>query len=223
MRKMNEARRKWEDRHCSNSPFRMTYGSSSSIGFESCEGSPMSTGRGYGLRAMIAKGDQYNAMQKPLNLTNKQSSFCKKNVSAGKVSNSSGFNNSPAQQSTLLSSNSAESLSPRQCSVEDEIHEGFGGDSLGDEKKSIFMEGVCFLKTKTDRFKEHWAVLNGNEIYCYRNAQDTKSRVMHCLAGTFAKDIPEEVCPDTQRKLYPVKIVLPPNKSRILYFDSHQV
>lgn len=57
MRKMNEARRKWEDRHASNSPFRMTYGSSSSIGFDSVEGSPMSTGRGYGLRAMIAKGD----------------------------------------------------------------------------------------------------------------------------------------------------------------------
>lgn len=85
------------------------------------------------------------------------------------------------------------------------------------------MEGVCFLKTKTDRFKEHWAVLNGNEIYCYRNAQDTKSRVMHCLAGTFAKDIPEEMCPDTRRTLYPVKIVLPPNKSRILYFESRQV
>lgn len=99
MRKMNEARRKWEDRHCSNSPFRMTYGSSSSIGFDSCEGSPMSTGRGYGLRAIIAKGDQYNATQKPLNLTNKQSSFCKKNVSGGKSSGLSpgSYNTSPAQ------------------------------------------------------------------------------------------------------------------------------
>lgn len=43
---------------------------------------------------------------------------------------------------------------------------------------------------------------------------------MHCLAGTFVKEIPEEQCPDTGRNLYPVKIVLPPNKSRILYFDS---
>ena len=84
----------------------------------------------------------------------------------------------------------------------------------------MFMEGPCFLKTKTDRFKEHWAVLNGNEIFCFRNSNDTKSRVMHCLAGTFVKDIPEEECPDTRRILYPVKIVLPPNKSRILYFDS---
>ena len=31
----------------------------------------------------------------------------------------------------------------------------------GEETQSVFMEGPCFLKTKTDRFKEHWAVLNG--------------------------------------------------------------
>jgi len=29
-------------------------------------------------------------------------------------------------------------------------------------------EGQCFLKTKTDRYKEHWAVLSGNELYCCR-------------------------------------------------------
>ena len=86
----------------------------------------------------------------------------------------------------------------------------------------MFKEGPCYLKTKTDRFKEHWAVLNGNEIFCYRNAQDNRSRVMHCLAGTFVKDIAEERCPETQRLLFPVKIVLPPNKSRILYFDSEE-
>ena len=43
---------------------------------------------------------------------------------------------------------------------------------------------------------------------------------MHCLAGTFIKEIPAEKCPDTDKYFYPVKIVLPPNKSRILYFDS---
>lgn len=29
-------------------------------------------------------------------------------------------------------------------------------------------EGVCYLKTKTDRYKEHWAVLAGKELFCYR-------------------------------------------------------
>ena len=110
-------------------------------------------------------------------------------------------------------------MSPRPVSTEDEILEGFGEHS-NEMKSNVFLEGTCFLKTKTDRFKEHWAVLNGNEIFCYRNMQDTKSRVMHCLAGTFVKEIQEEICPETRNKLYPVKIVLPPNKSRILYFNN---
>ena len=45
---------------------------------------------------------------------------------------------------------------------------------------------------------------------------------MHCLTSTFVKEIQEEVCPDTHKTLYPVKIVLPPCKSRILYFDSQE-
>ena len=54
MRKLNNARREGEQRHCSNSPFRIdNYGSSSSIGFDSAEGSPMAVSRGYGLRANI--------------------------------------------------------------------------------------------------------------------------------------------------------------------------
>ena len=78
MRKLNDARREWEQRHCSNSPFRIdNYGSSSSIGFDSVEGSPMAVSRGYGLRANI-KGKDVQ-LQQPLNLTNKQSSFFKKN------------------------------------------------------------------------------------------------------------------------------------------------
>ena len=59
------------------------------------------------------------------------------------------------------------------------------------------MEGICYLKTRTDLFKEHWAVLNGNEIFCYRTKGDTKSRVMHCLAGTFVKELPTETCQNT--------------------------
>ena len=70
--------------------------------------------------------------------------------------------------SAYISTGSAGSLSPRPCSAEDEILEGFG-EHPNVEAPTIFMEGVCFLKTKTDRFKEHWAVLNGNEIFCYRN------------------------------------------------------
>ena len=84
----------------------------------------------------------------------------------------------------------------------------------------VFLEGECFLKTKTNSLKRHWAVLMGNEIYCYRNKLDVAHRVMHSLVGTFIKEMPEEIMDEVC--VYPVKIVLPPNKSRILYFKSQQ-
>jgi hypothetical protein len=62
----------------------------------------------------------------------------------------------------------------------------------------------------------------GNEIYCYKNKDDAVHRVMHSLVGTFAKELPEEVVKDQGIKIYPVKIILPPNKSRILYFESSE-
>lgn len=65
-------------------------------------------------------------------------------------------------------------------------------------------------------------MLKGNEIFCYREKGDQRSRVMHCLAGTFCKELPEEQCRSTGMQLFPIKIVLPPNKSRVLYFSSRQ-
>ena len=41
---------------------------------------------------------------------------------------------------------------------------------------------------------------------------------MHSLVGTFIKDLPDEQSGQLQHTLYPLKIILPPNKSRILYF-----
>lgn len=43
---------------------------------------------------------------------------------------------------------------------------------------------------------------------------------MHSLIGTFIKEMPDEESQSENCTLYPVKIVLPPNKSRILYFKS---
>lgn len=41
---------------------------------------------------------------------------------------------------------------------------------------------------------------------------------MHSLIGTFIKEMPTEESQSEGCQLFPVKIVLPPNKSRILYF-----
>jgi len=66
---------------------------------------------------------------------------------------------------------------------ESPIIEGFG--DYQKKEKGVFYEGKCYLKTKTDHFKSHWAVLDGNEILFYRKQGEEESRVMHILACTF--------------------------------------
>jgi len=95
--------------------------------------------------------------------------------------------------------------------------QGFG--EIQAHQDRVF-EGQCYLKTKTDRYKEHWSVLAGNELYCYRQKGDTDHRVMHSMIGTFIKEMPKEFSNSENSDLFPVKVVLPPNKSRILYFKS---
>jgi len=45
---------------------------------------------------------------------------------------------------------------------------------------------------------------------------------MHSLAGTFVKELQEEVLPNLGLSLYPLKIILLPTMSRILYFRSKE-
>ena len=97
---------------------------------------------------------------------------------------------------------------------------GFGDIS---KLENAVFESSCLLKTKTDKYKEHWAVIVGNELYCYRYKGDPEHRVMHSLIGTFIKEIPPEYSNSENRELYPVKIMLPPNKSRILYFKQTEM
>jgi serine/threonine protein kinase len=65
-------------------------------------------------------------------------------------------------------------------------------------------------------------VIIGKELFCYRNKGDIAHRVMHSLVGTFIKDMPQ-VFDLNKKVLFPVKISLPPNKSRILFFDSQEL
>ena len=45
---------------------------------------------------------------------------------------------------------------------------------------------------------------------------------MHCLVGTFIKEIEEEHNPEDGSTLYPIKIFIPPNKSRVIYYKSKE-
>lgn len=62
-------------------------------------------------------------------------------------------------------------------------------------------------------------MIMGNELYCYRHKGDSEHRAMHCLVGTFIKEFQQEKSGDNSA-FWPIKITLPPNKSRVLYFKT---
>jgi len=53
--------------------------------------------------------------------------------------------------------------------------QGFGNlESMILEAEEKSFSGICLLKTKTDRFKQFWSVLAGNEIFFYRLKENIK-------------------------------------------------
>lgn len=122
-------------------------------------------------------------------------------------------------------SNSGSGSSPRNRMLFTPL-QGFG-NYQEHAKDNVIFESPCHLKTKTDRYKMHWCLLTGNELYCYRQREDIEKgeqhRVMHSLIGTFIKEMPPEISQSEGCNLFPVKIVLPPNKSRLLYFKNEQI
>ena len=68
-----------------------------------------------------------------------------------------------------------------------QVLEGFG--DFGEDEPIMHHEGYCFLKTKTESFKKHWMVIIGNELYFYRKRGETDHKVMHCLTGTYLRDV----------------------------------
>ena len=79
------------------------------------------------------------------------------------------------------------------------------------------MEVICYLKTKSFNYKEYYAQLIGNDLYFYRKRGDSNYKVMHSLKGTFVEERPAEL-DENKNKMWPVKIMIPPVKSRVLYF-----
>ena len=64
-------------------------------------------------------------------------------------------------------------------------------------------------------------VVEGCEVFWYKSVNDLIPQIMHSLVGTFAKLLTEEAASDLgNQTVWPVKIILPPNKSRFIYFES---
>jgi len=68
--------------------------------------------------------------------------------------------------------------------------DGFGGfEDVGSDEELEEYSGNCYLKTKTESYKKHWMKLQGNELRFYRKQDDEEHKVMHCLAGTYLKEV----------------------------------
>jgi calcium-dependent protein kinase len=76
-----------------------------------------------------------------------------------------------------------------------------------------------YLKTKSDKLSPHWAVLLGNELYCYKDRSCEKHILMHTIVGTFLQE-EEKTFDNNFPDFFPVKILLSAFKSRVLYFAS---
>jgi len=125
---------------------------------------------------------------------------------------------------------SEESGSPDSCSAE-EAFQGFGDYTeilqRAEEKKVTF---ECLMKTKQDHFKPFRAVVDGTDIFFYRlryddkaqasEAQDPEYKIMHSVLKAYLKEQPAELWREKDVALHPIKLVLPPNKSRVLFFQS---
>lgn len=102
---------------------------------------------------------------------------------------------------------------------EPQVIEGFG-----DFEQAIYnnsFDGIVFLMSKNLRLKDHYAVVNGKEAFFYRRKDDKKHKLMHSLIGTYIKTLEPEKhkLEDGKEELfYSLKIIFPPNRSRVLYF-----
>lgn len=85
------------------------------------------------------------------------------------------------------------------------------------------IEGECYLRTKADKLKLHYVVVNGNELYCYKERERLQQVLMHCLVGTYSQELPEMANDDPELEIktwWPLKVIIPPTKSRLLFFST---
>lgn len=65
-------------------------------------------------------------------------------------------------------------------------------------------------------------MLMGSELYFYRRKEDDTHRFMHCLVGTFIKEVTEESKSKSKPSMYGVKLMLSQSRARVLYFSGKE-
>ena len=79
-------------------------------------------------------------------------------------------------------------------------------------------------KTPENKFKKYWFCLLNKELYCYRKKDDQKHKSMQSLVGAFVKAEETESMVHNGNTIhfFPLKIIFPFNKSKILYLLNSQ-
>ena len=98
-----------------------------------------------------------------------------------------------------------------------DIREDFRSTVEGSDFVSF--EGEIFRKAPEGKIKPYWFSLLGKELYCYRKKEDKKHKGMHSMAGIYLKVDKEEVI-DGKYKLYPFRLIFPPNRGRSYYLRT---
>ena len=96
------------------------------------------------------------------------------------------------------------------------------------KKQQLQQDGefYCYLKTKRGKFKKHFMMIDeDNNIAFFRRCTDTDSRQRHPLVECHLRVAKPQKIDDGKGNLkvfYPIQADIPPDKTRLLYFDSEE-
>lgn len=85
------------------------------------------------------------------------------------------------------------------------------------------MQGDVLLKTYTNNFKQRYMILMGNELFFQKKKDSENHEFMHLMKGTFLElkdSFAHEFSQGEETQVYPLKIILGPQKTRVLYFTD---
>ena len=88
-----------------------------------------------------------------------------------------------------------------------------------------FMGLQCYLKTKMGKFKRHYFNVADGMIHFYRRLGDQEGRQQHPLTQCHLRLSKAQKIDSGNGKItvfYPVQADVPPDRTRLLYFDSEE-
>ncbi|MFM7856338.1 MAG: hypothetical protein ACKO96_31560, partial [Flammeovirgaceae bacterium] len=85
---------------------------------------------------------------------------------------------------------------------------------------TVLYENMIFKITENKNFKHYWLVVQGKEIFYYKNNSKDKVKGMHSLIGSYIKEGPEVVINDY--RFYSFTIIFPTKLRNYYVQDKSQ-